>query len=212
MNEDDLDELLDTENITKAMLEIFDIQGISYHADHTAIVGTHPDDNESIFSLFQQVWDQYTALGLFNGDQAPWECMTTPQQPTPKDGYCPKCGQLACVCYTPTPRTDAAPKYFFGDNRPGMSIECVPIELPRQLESELEEWKTIARMNEQYARAYEKKLTTAHTLIAEFVRQAGHKAYCDYPRYKCDCDISGLLTRAGEFLQSASPHQHENSK
>lgn len=38
---------------------------------------------------------------------------------------------------TPTPRTDAEQKWTFGDNRPGMSFDCVTIEFARQLEREL---------------------------------------------------------------------------
>lgn len=38
-----------------------------------------------------------------------------------------------------TPRTDAAHKWFFGDNRSGMEIECVQSDFARQLETELAE-------------------------------------------------------------------------
>lgn len=36
-----------------------------------------------------------------------------------------------------TPRVDAEPKYFFGDNRPGMEVACVTSKYARQLETEL---------------------------------------------------------------------------
>jgi hypothetical protein len=38
---------------------------------------------------------------------------------------------------TQTPRTDAAEKWTFGDNRPGMSFECVKVEFAEGLERQL---------------------------------------------------------------------------
>ena len=38
---------------------------------------------------------------------------------------------------TPTPRTDAAKKWTFGDNRPGCSFDCVDEDFARTLEREL---------------------------------------------------------------------------
>lgn len=44
---------------------------------------------------------------------------------------------------TQTPRTDAEKKWTFGDNRPGMSFECVKVEFAHELEKELAEAKRL---------------------------------------------------------------------
>lgn len=44
---------------------------------------------------------------------------------------------------TQTPRTDAEQKWTFGDNRPGMSFECVKAEFAEGLEKELAEAKRL---------------------------------------------------------------------
>jgi hypothetical protein len=45
---------------------------------------------------------------------------------------------------TPTPRTDAEHKKWWGDNRPGMSSEYVTADFARGLERELDQWRTVA--------------------------------------------------------------------
>ena len=47
------------------------------------------------------------------------------------------------ITNTTTPRTDAAEKWTFGDNRPGMSFECVKVEFAHELEKELAEAKRL---------------------------------------------------------------------
>ena len=42
-----------------------------------------------------------------------------------------------------TPRTDAEQKWTFGDNRPGMSFECVKVEFAQELERELNKANTL---------------------------------------------------------------------
>ncbi len=52
----------------------------------------------------------------------------------------------------PTPETDNAPKFYFGDNRPSMETECVSADFARNLERQrnellgqlqnLKEWAT----------------------------------------------------------------------
>jgi len=44
---------------------------------------------------------------------------------------------------TQTPRTDAEQKWTFGDNRPGMSFECVKVEFAQELEKELAQAKRL---------------------------------------------------------------------
>lgn len=44
---------------------------------------------------------------------------------------------------TQTPRTDAEQKWIFGDNRPGMSFECVKVEFAQELEKELAQAKRL---------------------------------------------------------------------
>jgi hypothetical protein len=55
-------------------------------------------------------------------------------------GDCPQCIKEqtpAMITNNTTPRTDAEQKWTFGDNRPGMSFDCVKVEFTEGLEREL---------------------------------------------------------------------------
>lgn len=47
------------------------------------------------------------------------------------------------ITNTTTPRTDAAEKWTFGDNRLGMSFECVKVEFAQDLERDLNKADTL---------------------------------------------------------------------
>jgi plasmid replication initiation protein len=53
------------------------------------------------------------------------------------------------ITNTTTPRTDAEQKWTFGDNRPGMSFECVKVEFAQELERELNKADTLWRYQKE---------------------------------------------------------------
>ena len=53
---------------------------------------------------------------------------------------------------TQTSRTDAEQKWTFGDNRPGMSFECVKVEFATELEKELAQAKRLLATRVEAAR------------------------------------------------------------
>lgn len=65
---------------------------------------------------------------------------------------------------TQTPRTDAEQKWTFGDNRPGISFECVRVEFAQELEKEL---SSVRRERDNYKLEISRALDEAHEALQE---------------------------------------------
>ncbi len=112
--------------------------------------------------------------------------ITAPASPEPA---------AASASETPTPETDAAKKWTFGDNRPSMSFDCVTVD---------------------FARSLERRLTAEHSRAdkAEAERDKAYKVRASACRVQEDqhAEIGGLTLERDKLRSRLAKAEHERDE
>lgn len=106
------------------------------------------------------------------------------------------------ITNTTTPRTDAEQKWTFGDNRPGMSYECVKVEFAKELERELNKADTLWQYQKEET---DKRITQIRNLQKAFDDAcAANKTYRQQELNHSSEYIAALLQDCEDKLAKAT--------
>ena len=106
------------------------------------------------------------------------------------------------ITNTTTPRTDAAEKWTLGDNRPGMSFECVKVEFAQELEREMNKADTLWQYQKEET---DKRITQIRKLQKAFDDAcAANKTYRQQEMNHSTEYLTALLQHCEDQLAKAT--------